>query len=207
MTEFDDLVDIDDLDEAEELRLRRVHDLLVQAGPPAELPPSLLRPPTEPAPAEVIEFPVHLRRRMGATLALAAAAAAAVFIGGYALGHSKAKPEHFSAARQVALRPVSAGTQSARGSIRIGAADAAGNVPMLVTVSGLPKQAARGDYYEVWLTENGKRIAPCGGFRMHGSTTSVRLSVPYSLDRHDGWVVTTWKAGHKSAGPVVLTTA
>ena len=40
MTEFDDLIDRDGLDVAEEARLRRVHDLLVQAGPPPELPPA-----------------------------------------------------------------------------------------------------------------------------------------------------------------------
>jgi hypothetical protein len=203
MTDFDDLVDTDGLDGAEEARLRRVHDLLLEAGPPPELPPALLRPPTEPREAEVIEFPLHMRRRVGAWVAVAAAVAGVLFAGGYAFGHSKAKPASFSAARLVSMH----GANDARGSIRIGTADAAGNVPMLVSVSGLPQQAARGDYYEVWLTEHGKLVAPCGGFRMHGSRTQVRLSVPYRLGKGDGWVVTTWRAGHTKAGPVVMTTA
>lgn len=202
MTEFDDLIDRDGLDEAEEARLRRVHDLLLQAGPPPELPPALLRPPTEPHEAEVIEFPLHLRRRVGAWIAVAAAVAGVLFAGGYAFGHSKAKPVTFSASRAVPMH----GPNAARGSIRIGDADAVGNVPMVVTISGLPQQAERGDYYELWLTEDGRITKPCGGFRMHGSTTTVRLSVPYKLDKGDGWVVTTWKAGHRTPGPVVMTT-
>lgn len=89
MTEFDDLVDRDGLDEAEEARLRRVHDLLVQAGPPPELPPALLRPPTASPDPEMIEFPLHLRRRVGAWVAVAAAVAGVLFAGGYAFGHSR----------------------------------------------------------------------------------------------------------------------
>ena len=45
MTNFDDLIDSDDLSPEEELRLRRVHELLLQAGPPADLPPALALAP------------------------------------------------------------------------------------------------------------------------------------------------------------------
>ena len=49
MSNFDDMVDREGLGADEEARLRRVHDLLVQAGPPPDLPPALERPPTAPA--------------------------------------------------------------------------------------------------------------------------------------------------------------
>ena len=41
---FDELAGGDDLSPEEAARLERVHDLLVAAGPPAELPPHLLEP-------------------------------------------------------------------------------------------------------------------------------------------------------------------
>ena len=44
---FDDLVD-QGLDLEERARLLRVHELLIAAGPPPELPPSLASPPPEP---------------------------------------------------------------------------------------------------------------------------------------------------------------
>ena len=34
MSDFRDIVDVESLDPLEEARLRRVHELLVQAGPP-----------------------------------------------------------------------------------------------------------------------------------------------------------------------------
>ena len=45
MTDFDDVVGGDDLSPDEEARLRRVHDLLMEAGPPPDLPPELERAP------------------------------------------------------------------------------------------------------------------------------------------------------------------
>ena len=48
MTDFHDLVDTSDLTPEEEARLRRVHDLLIEAGPPPDLPPALEAPPTHP---------------------------------------------------------------------------------------------------------------------------------------------------------------
>jgi hypothetical protein len=54
---FEDLIDRDGLSSDEEARLRHVHDLLVMAGPPPDLPPALERPPSAPPPdAEVVQF-------------------------------------------------------------------------------------------------------------------------------------------------------
>ena len=92
------------------------------------------------------------------------------------------------------------------GVIRIADKDSVGNWPMLVEVSGLAEQTQRAAYYELWLTHNGKAVAPCGSFRVHGKTTRVRLSVPYTLKNFDGWVVTKQPGTRDGIGPVVLTT-
>ena len=42
--DFDELIG-DDVDDLERARLRRVHDLLVAAGPPADMPAALAAPP------------------------------------------------------------------------------------------------------------------------------------------------------------------
>jgi hypothetical protein len=207
MSDFDDLVDTGGLDPDEEARLRRVHALLVQAGPPEELPPSLERPPTQPPgeAGQVIPFPRTAGRRMRAYGLLAAAVAAAVFGGGFLLGHSKARQASFDAIRIVPMHGVGAGSGSTA-SIRIADRDAVGNWPMLISVRGLPEQANRSSYYELWVTKNGKAVAPCGGFRVRGDRTTVELSVPYSLKQFDGWVVTASIPGHRDPGAVVMST-
>src|SRR5437588_621917 len=63
--EFRELVG-DDLTPEERARLERVHELLVAAGPPPELPPALAEPPGESEPSPMV-LP---RRRAGAILAL-----------------------------------------------------------------------------------------------------------------------------------------
>jgi hypothetical protein len=200
--DFDELVGGDDLDTSEAARLRHVHDLLVQAGPPPELPPSLLQPPGQQPRGEVVHlFPRTAARRVRAYGLLAAAVAAALFGGGFLLGHSKAKPQTFATERVVPMH----GAGGARGSIRVGGPDSVGNWPMLVSVSGLPEQT-KGAYYELWLTRNGRAIAPCGGFRVHGGETTVRLSVPYRLRSFDGWIVTASRPGEPEPGRTVLST-
>ena len=88
-------------------------------------------------------------------------------------------------------------------------ADAAGNWPMTLSATGLPKLPPHG-YYEVFLTRDGKICAPCGNFRRaraRRSRVSVQLNAPYDLHRGDGWVVTRQLPGHHEAGPVVLDAA
>ena len=46
--DFDELVGGDDLPGPERERLQRVHELLVAAGPPPELPPELVQPDLDP---------------------------------------------------------------------------------------------------------------------------------------------------------------
>jgi hypothetical protein len=201
MDRFDDLVDTGGLGPDEEARLRRVHELLVQAGPPPDLPPSLERTP-EAAEAEIVQFPLMPKRRW-AVAALAAAAVAAIALGGgYALGHSKNGSGAFPVTRVVAMH----GPNGAEAVVRVSARDQGGNWPMEVEVSGLPKQPNRGASYQLWLTRGHKPDELCGTFRVAGNTTVVRFTVPYAVNGVDGWVVTAQRPHATAPGPVVLTT-
>lgn len=202
MTDFRDLIDTEDLPPDEEARLRRVHELLLLAGPPAELPPALERVPAERGRVEAVDFAAP-RRRAVASLLLAAALAAFAFGGGYLFGHSKAKPAAFAAARVVPMHAVSG---TALAVLKIARPDPVGNWSMEMQVRGLPEQAQRGAYYELWLTRNGRPDQVCGVFRVHAKTTTLRLTVPYSFRGVDGWVVTRQGPGQEAPGPVVLTT-
>jgi hypothetical protein len=201
VSNFDDMIDREGLGADEEARLRRVHDLLVQAGPPPDLPPALERPPTAPAEGELVQFPMLPRRRW--TLAAVAAATLVVlaFGGGYLVGHAKTKPTTFATKRVV---PMHGGNALAL--LRVAQKDAAGNWPMQLEVNNLPTQSDSRAYYELWLTRNGKPIAPCGTFRVNARTTTLRLSVPYDFKSFDGWVVTRQSANDDGPGPVVLKT-
>jgi hypothetical protein len=188
---FEDLVDEAELAPAERERLRRVHDLLLAAGPPPEVPPELRDAP--------VEEPVRLLpRRRRLTLALIAAALAITAFGsGYLVGGRSGDVE------TVASIPM-AGVGDGRGafaSIELLPEDASGNWPMNVLVRGLPPSSGRTDYYELWLTRNGKLAESCGRFTLHEGVTEVHLSVPYGLRAFDGWVVTR----HDSTAPLLST--
>jgi hypothetical protein len=187
----------EDLPPEERERLRRAHDLLRAAGPMPELPPRLEEPTAPPEPP-LIPF---LPKRRSVTAAVAAAAViAAAFGGGYLVGH---RGDTFAALHNVHMHPTSAAPR-ALASIQIGKKDSHGNWPMLVKLSGL-ETLPRGGYYALWLTRNGKPVAPCGWFRADGNT-SLELTVAYSLKRFDGWVLTKQLPGAHEPGPVLLTT-
>jgi hypothetical protein len=193
--EFRDLVG-DDLPAEERARLERVHDLLVEAGPPPELPPSLAE-----APGRVEEAPTWLpRRRAGAALSLAAAIAVVAFLGGYVAGF---RHNSFDATREVAMHGTSV-APSARAVIKLGKQDKAGNWPMVVTVQGLPRLPESG-YYELFVKRDG-RFLRCGNFNVEAGSTSVDFSVPYTFENNDGWIVTRWRRGEQEPGPALLTT-
>ena len=201
MNEFNDIVDTEGLSPEETDRLRRVHELLVEAGPPADLPPALEQPADPTEEAKVIDFPLMPPRRWAVAAVAAAAVAAVALGGGYLLGHDHAKTAPFATQHVVPME--------GRGSLavlRIGKHDKAGNWPMELLVSGLPTQKDPQAYYELWLTRNGKPVAPCGSFRVNPKNTTVRLSVPYSFSRFDGWVVTAQPAHDRTIGPIVLRT-
>lgn len=204
MAEPRDLRDLvgEDLPDEELERLRRVHELLVAAGPPAELSPMLeAAPPVGEQEPREGRFSFLPQRRLGTAFAVAVAIAAIAFGAGYFTG----KREFDSVGRRdmhgTALAP------NAVASIRVGAEDKAGNVPMIVHVRGLPKLAARG-YYTLYLTRKRRPVVSCGTFTVEGPTkpTKIQLSIPYTLARYDGWVVSQERPRGPHPGPVVLTT-
>jgi hypothetical protein len=198
--DFDELVDTDVSGEERE-RLEHVHDLLLTAGPPPELTPELERGPTL---AMTLGGPS--RRRIERRVALLAAAVLVLvlaFLGGYLAGHGNAG----SLAGGYTLKlKGTAQAPSAEAALHVQDADPAGNWPMTLSATGLPKLPKNG-YYEVFLTRSGKIFAPCGAFLVKSATgaVSVQLNAPYHLHRGDGWVVTKQLPGRRKAGPVVLT--
>ena len=166
--EFDDLIGTD-IEPGERARLERVHDLLVAAGPPPELPQS--RP---------VELP---RRRRGALLAIAAAIAIAAFAMGAALVGGGRSVDF------VVPMAATAAVPGATASLAVFDLDPAGNWPMELTVAGL---TPRGDDrpFQLWLTRKGEREALCGAFVTNADGSAVVLmNAPYRFDEYDGWVV------------------
>lgn len=196
--DFRDLIG-DDLPADELARLRRVHDLLVAAGPPPDLSPSLATTPSPPS--ATITSLLSKRRRRVAYL-LAAAVAAATFGGGYLVGAGgndrAGSREAFSTQRVVRLGGNPA-LREATVVVRVGKRNETGNLPMLVTVEGL-RHLPKNNYYTLFMTRHGKRLVVCGSFNVDGGNkqTTVRLTVGYSLDGFDGFALTQYQhRGHK----------
>jgi hypothetical protein len=184
--DFDELVGAVD-DPAERARLERVHELLVEAGPPPDLTPSVVAtaPPAEER-RNVFRLP---RRRLGLALAVIGATLVAAFGIGYFAGNSgSGSSEALHVENTVAL----AGRGAAAGEIGIGSRDDDGNLPMLLTVHGLRK-LGDGDYYRLALVKNGKPIVTCGTFNVGGrGETALEMLAAYDLENFEGWVVMLW---------------
>ena len=188
---FEELVGSEDLEPGERARLQRVHELLVEAGPPPEVPLDLRTPPA----AEPVRL---LPQRRRYTLALIAAALAAVAFGsGFLLG---GRSDDASVFRSISMAGVGEG-RGGFASIEILDKDEAGNWPMVVRVRGLRESRSRDDYYELWLTKAGKLADSCGRFIVAQGVTEVILTVPYGFKRYDGWVVT-----HRGSAEPLLST-
>jgi len=200
--DFNELVD--DVEGEERERLRRVHDLLVAAGPLPELTQKLEHPSAPPT-ADIVFFP---KRRHAAAAVAAAAIAAAAFGGGYLVGHSGGGDE-FAAQGVVSLQSTVNAPETARASIELGERDAAGNFQMAVTVAGLPKLKRRFSYYRLWLKKGERATLPCGDFVVEGpeKRTTVRFTVSYKVDPGDRWIVAYQPPGeHEEPGRILLST-
>jgi hypothetical protein len=195
--DFNQLVG-DDLPEEERARLERVHELLLEAGPPPELPPALLEPELDPRERNVDFLP---RRRAGFVLGIAAAVGVAAFLGGFLAGHTK---DSFGTPVFKVQMHGTAAARSSSATINVGKTDEAGNWPLKVVVHGL-RPLPKGQYYEMFLTNGHKPTASCGTFRVTSTGDTIRLNAPYNLRRFDGWVVTLERP-HATTHPVVLTT-
>jgi hypothetical protein len=181
----------DDLDPAERARLLRVHEMLLEAGPPPELTPHM-RTPQAPPRATVIVLP---RRRRAALLLIAAAFVLAVFGAGW-LGGAHGRTVHVE--RTIAM----SGPGGALASLAVLRKDRAGNWPMVMKISGLAALPA-GQTYTLWLTKRGKLEASCGTFTVGAGTTTVDLNAPYHLTEYDGWIIV--RSG--TTQPLLMTTA
>ncbi len=184
--DFDALVS-DDLESWERERLRRVHDALVAAGPPEELPARLAHAPdVEQRSREqrVVQLRPRRRPRM-VMLGLAAAIAIAVFAAGFSAGDHRATP---TAVQTISMTGTPL-AENAHASLALFDVDSAGNWPMKLSVSGLaPTQDGRP--YELWLTRHGKAESLCGSFvPTSDGTASVPMNAPYKLSEYDGWVI------------------
>ena len=199
MNDFDELIDADVTGE-ERGRLRGVHDLLVQAGPPPELPVDLQRGY---APGELRRLKPRYVPRKVALLAAALAVLLITFSAGLATGigsrSSSAAPLHERLAlKGTTFAPHAQATLDVEKAV-------GGNWPMTLSVSGLPPVTSP-TYYEVWLVRQGKPWAPCGEFVVSKASTALtlRLTAPYSLQRGDTWIVTRHTYGQSGTGPAVL---
>jgi hypothetical protein len=175
--DFDDLVG-GEVEGAERDRLRRVHDLLVAAGPPPEM--ERLSPPH--TDATVVPL---AGRRSGRRRALLALAAALGIVAVFTLGLVVADGDGPSPDRVVAMT----GASGASASLEIFDVDEAGNWPMLVDVNGLEPDP-EGGLYQLWLTQEGKPVALCGSFLTEDDGTAiVSMNAPWRLSDFDGWVI------------------
>jgi hypothetical protein len=168
----------------ERAQLRLAHTALVRASPLPELPLSIRRPPPviaiQPRPSE------RAHRRMPRSLAALAAAATVAAVAasaGYLLtGNSAGRPAAVVAMHATAAAP------GARGLLRIGERDQAGNWPLTLLVSRLP-HLSTGSYYEIDLTDKGRLVGSCGVFTTDGGATVIHLNVPYKLGEYSGWII------------------
>lgn len=203
--EFDELVE--GVESAEErARLRRVHELLQEAGPPPELSPALasMTPPEE-EPADEADVAWLPPRRLGAALVLAATLLLASFAVGYFAGNNRSSggTEAIKVTQTIALH----GEGTSTGVVSVGEADADGNIPMLITVRGLPP-LPEGDYYSLTLTKGGKPVVTCTTFNVGDrGTNTIDLVAAYDLSGFDGWAVTQWHAKKHDETRVLWTRA
>ena len=201
--DFDELIG-NDLPAEERERLRRTHELLVQAGPPAELSPELEKVPW---PDESLG-PLWQRRRKPLTqrpLLIASTLAAALLVG-VMLGRASStdSPASLEASRSVELRGTAL-DPDASATLLLGERDPHGNWPMVLQVRGLD-DLGEGGYYDLYLTRDGEPRVLCGTFNARGREVVIRLSAAYDLSRFDrnGWVVTRQPRGHHEPDQIVL---
>lgn len=194
--DFDQLVG-GDVEGAERERLRNVHALLVQAGPPPEISPGVAAGPT--LGMTLARRPRRVRRR-ATLLAAAVAVLALAFLAGYVTGSGGGGT---ASMRTMKLSGTPA-APAALASLQIQPVDPAGNWPMRLSVTGLPK-LKDGSYYEVYLMRGGKPWAPCGSFKVSmKQATVVDFSAPYHLKPGDKWVVTLQTPASENPGRIML---
>jgi len=197
MNDFDELVGADVAAEERE-RLHGIHELLVEAGPPPELPSTLQNVPQ---PGEVRRL-----RKQSIPRTIALVAAALIVLGVvFGIGFTTGKrPASTVKPLETLLLHGTKAAPHAQGQLDV-SSDVSGNYPMTLSVTDLPTVTAP-EYYTVWLVRNGKPWAPCGQFVVSKPSPSLTLTLnaPYSLKSGDTWIVTRETFGKSGTGPTVL---
>jgi hypothetical protein len=200
---FDELVDDPSLTSHERARLRRVHDLLLEVGPPPEAPRHL----SPPAEAQIIPL---RRRSRGVALLAAALGAAAVGGAGYLLGDRSGAEESaqtVTVARTTTpattvVETVTAAPEQPSGPVvrmtGVGAAEGAratvellpraesGDYPVRIRLEGLPERQT----FEMWIVDDdGEFDKLCGSFTTGYGETDETIAVPYEMRTRDDWVI------------------
>jgi hypothetical protein len=196
---FDELVD-DETTGAEREQLRHVHDLLLRAGPPPELPPELEAGPN--LQMTIVRKRQRAKKR-GMLLLAAALVAVLVFIVGYAAGNGQKGSRGGNLVKTLNLKGTAV-APNAKASLEVWHPKD-GNWPMTLSVVGLDQLPSR-RYYEVYVVRGGKILGSCGVFRVNQTRNPVvvTLNAPYPLQKGDTWVVTRQGAGGVEPGQTVL---
>lgn len=176
MTTFDELVGAEPTGD-DRARLRSVHALLIEAGPPAEVPPEFASGPTF---AMTLGRARRVRSRSRRMLIPALAAAALVALVIAISTGGRGRPVLALKLKGSAAAPLATGTLEVL-------KPTAKNSPMRIDVKLL-----RAGPYAVWLVRNGRPVAECGEFRVKAGAneTVAKLTSPYKLEAHDSWIVT-----------------
>jgi len=200
---FDELVDHPALRAEERERLRRVHDLLLEVGPPPEAPPRL-RDASPATPGEIV--PLRPLRRgvtlLAAALGLAAAAGVGYFAGERGTDEPTAEPVTATVTTtRVTTAPAPTTPQPQRGplvtmtgvgeardasaTVEILPRASSGDYPVRIQVRGL----AAGETFELWVVKDGELEQLCGRFTTSEGLTDAVVAVPYEMRTRDEWVV------------------
>jgi hypothetical protein len=138
---------------------------------------------------------------------LLAAALVTALVVGLLIGQATSSTDSSTSvkARQTVQLRGTALAHDAFATLKLGEPDEAGNWPMVLHITGLPK-LSKGGYYALYLTKGGRPLVSCGTINVDGAT-SVRLSAAYVLEHFDknGWVVVRQTpANHFEPNQIVL---
>jgi hypothetical protein len=196
VNDFDELIGTD-VPGAERTRLLAVHEALVEAGPPPELPETLR---DVPQPGKVSTLRQQTTPRKLALLAAAFLIAVAVFTIGFATGKKAT-----DTAKPVETLQLSGTPSAPRAKATLDVQrEVSGNVPMTLEVSGLPRSTS--EYYTVWLVRHGQTVGSCGSFVISKPTrtATLKFTAPYSLKKGDTWEVTRQAYGRYYRGSTTV---
>jgi hypothetical protein len=182
VTSFDELIGSEP-EGSERNRLRNVHELLLEAGPPPELTPEIEAGPTlamTMGRAQRAQQKARSRRMFLPAIAAAMLIAVLIAFGSGLIHHSRYPTISLQG---TAFAP------NASGTLEILRAKTGEKQPMRITVIGLP--ASKHSPYIVYLVRNGHVVAPCGSFAVTDPNRSLTatLNSPYRLRSNDSWIV------------------